>query len=670
MASNEEYEINIETEDQTFPYSTCVVQNVFLKKHYELPQNLTFISPKQSPNEKYVGIIGKGTNSDTLFIWSKENLNKPKLIIKGAPINCYEFANNELSVVIIYKTEDPVHYSLSQGKLICKFEHSSITAHRSLGSSFTAKSRYFALASEAGLIVWDVLNGKMIKSINDNSPSKFLRKNLLISISENGKIKVIELSSGKIVNEFKLMDVSKNTDILTCMLNEDIQYFYYATKKGFFCANIINKEIQLVQGFPEDDTEQVIISQDCISAVSTNMKEISYWKLGEGKIGTFFKENFTSLNVDFHNNKLITSNKICINIWDYSTEEDSEQFIWLNKNPDVFENFYFSPDFSVLLVIVDENNAVLYDSLTGNVLKKWYCNETNWSYSCLMAPATSLTAILAVKVGKDKIRVCDYNNGSELMTLIGFNAYSLAFSSGGNLLAAGCIEGDEIGRIWDLTTGNYNSLMNNNYDNKNTMIYLTQEEPTKAIVVPEKQTPIVYDIESGNVLYRCSSCSTLFNKVDVINSSSNNLFYIHGLSTNNENIAVLFDLDNGDIIREFKNCINIDLSKDGKYLLAKSDSDNEGKLTIFDIENRRNIRNYVSEVNSNLSTFLQGGKSIVSGYGTPDKITYILTNPQTGKLMGMLTYKKKVDLYSEVDLSAEPEENRLVLRYIKLCEQE
>jgi WD40 repeat protein len=667
MSSNEEYDISIDVDGEIFPYTSCITQDIFLKKHFELPQDLTYESPQQSQDEKYIGIIGKGKDSDTLFIWSKNNLNNPQYTYRGKKINCFEFAGNGRSFVIVYEKNSPVHCNLNNGKKICKFERSDMIGHKSLGCAFTCKSHYFALVTEEGLVVWDVLNGKIEKIVRDKSPSKFLRKNVLISISEEGELKVTDISNDKVIKQFKLLDVDRNTDILSCMLNENKNYFYYATKKGFFYADINKKEVKFLQEFDQKDTQQVIISNDCINAISTNMKDIHFWKLDEGKIGTFFKENFTSINVNFLTNKIMTSNNICINIWDYSVENETEQYIWLNNNPNKFDRFYFSPDFAVLLVIVDDNNAVLYNTISGQVIKKWSCDEPEWSIACVMAPETSLTAVMATKMDKDRIRVWNYNNGSELMTLTGFNAHSLSFSTGGNLLAAGCKEGDEIGRVWDLITGNYNSLMNEHNDNKNTSVYLTKEEPMKVILVAEKQKPLVYDVESGNRLFECSS-SCAFEKIDEINSSMNNLFYVKGLSTDNENIAVLFNLDNGEVIKIFNNCINIDISKDGKYLLAKSDNDNGGKLTIYDIEDPRHISNVACEIDPDVSNFLQGGKAIVSGYGTINKITYLLTHPQNGKAMGQLTCTKKKNEYTELDLSANPEENSLVLRYIKLSD--
>ena len=54
---------------------------------------------------------------------------------------------------------------------------------------------------------------------------------------------------------------------------------------------------------------------------------------------------------------------------------------------------------------------------------------------------------------------------------------------------------------------------------------------------------------------------------------------------NKENIAVLFNMNNGNVIKIYNNCVNIDISKDERYILYRSDNDNEGHLTIANLDN-------------------------------------------------------------------------------------
>ena len=661
--STPEYELTVNIDEKVFPYANCKAQNVYLKYHEELPQDLKYEKPQLSPDEKYIGIIGRGRDQDTLFIWFTSNLEKYKYKYQGQ-IACFDFAVNCTSFVIAYKKSPPKSYSLSSGKEIRTFESTGESEMNVISSSFSQKSRYYGLATTERFTVWDILKGKVVKTIIDNSPSKYIRKNLLVLISSDGAIKVLQFLDEKEIASFRLSQINSCNDILNCMMSPDLECFYYATRKGIYKSQIKTGKIQLIQEFNKDDTEQVIISSDCVNAISTNMIDIYYWQLGEDKLGTLLKEKFNSLTVDFNTHKVVICDDICINIFDYSEERD-EQFIWINRNPKGFESFYFSPDFTVLLAIVDEHNAVVYNTQTGRVIKKWKNRSPEWSLACQIAPITSQTAIIATKSTEDKVKIWNYNNGNEIMTLTGFNSHMFSFSPAGNLLAAGGSKGYEIARVWDLTTGNFNPLNYPEHDNINAIIHLTKEEPYKVIAVAENQKPVVFDVESGKMLYECKSCPVFFDKVDRINSSNKNFFFVQGLTTEKENIAVLFNLENGETIKVYKNCVNIDISMDDKYLLTKS-HENNGQLTISNLETISNIRTITCELNPDVSSFLQGNKAIVSPFGKDNKVDFYISDPTNGTNIGVLEFIKKNKEYSEIDLSVDEEENSLILRYIQL----
>ena len=331
-----------------------------------------------------------------------------------------------------------------------------------------------------------------------------------------------------------------------------------------------------------------------------------------------------------------------------------------------FETFVLCPTFTVLLAIIDEHNAILYDTQTGKVIKKWKNELPKWNQTCQMAPETSQAAIVATKSTDDKVKIWNYYNGSEIMTLTGFNANMFSFSPKGNLLAAGGKRGYEIARVWDLTTGNFNSLNYEEHPNLNTTIHLTKHEPYKVIAVAENQKPVVFDVESGKLLYECDKCPVDFKKVDDIKSAQKQLFFVKGLTATNENVAVLFNMNDGEVIKVYNNCVNIDISSDEKFILSKSDNENNGSLTIGTLDDINNIQTAVAELNPDLSSFLQGNKTIVSPFGTRDHAEFILTLPASGKCIGKLDFIKNTKVYSEVDLSVNEENNLLVFRYIQL----
>ena len=665
MEEQQPYELKINIQQDLFPYESCETQDVYLKKHQELPNGYKYEEALLSSDEKYIGILGRGSSQDIVLIWKMDNLEEYKYKYEGK-IECFDFAANSKSFVIVYRKSPPVNYNIASGKPIKEFESVGGNTYNVLSYSFSPKSRYFGLATSDRFTVWDIISGKVVKNIVDNSPSKYIRKNLIVYISDSCEIRVVQFKDEKEIAKFKLEKISSDKDILNCMLSPDLQYFFYATKEGIYKSDINSGKIQLVQEFPKEDTTMVIISSDCEDAVSTNMVDIFYWKLGGDKLGTILKEKFTSMSCNFEKNKIVIVDDICVNIFDYSTEDQDEKFIWLNENPTSFETFVFCPTFTVLLAIIDEHNAILYDTQTGKAIKKWRNELPKWSQTCQMAPETSQAAIVATKSTDDKVKIWNYNNGSEIMTLTGFNANMFSFSPKGNLLAAGGKKGYEIARVWDLTTGNFNSLNYEDHPNLNTTIHLTKNEPYKVIAVAENQKPVVFDVESGKLLYECSKCPVDFKSVDDIKSAQKQLFFVKGLTTENENVAVLFNMNDGEVIKVYKNCVNIDISSDEKFILSKSDNENNGSLTIGTLDDITNIRTAVAELNPDLSSFLQGNQTIVSPFGTRDHAEFILTLPSSGKCIGKLDFIKKTKVYSEVDLSVNEESNLLVFRYIQL----
>ena len=278
MSEQQPYELRINIQQDLFPYESCETQNVYLKKHQELPQEYTYGEAVLSSDEKYIGILGRGSSQDIVLIWEVENLEQYKYKFEGK-IECFDFATNSRSFVIVYRTSPPVNYNISSGKKIKEFDSVGGNTYNVLSYSFSPKSRFFGLATSDRFTVWDIISGKVVKNIADNSPSKYIRKNLIVYISSNCEIRVVQFKDEKEITKFKLEKISSDKDILNCMLSPDLQYFFYATKEGIYKSDINSGKIHLVQEFPKEDTTKVIISSDCEDAVSTNMVDIFYWKL-------------------------------------------------------------------------------------------------------------------------------------------------------------------------------------------------------------------------------------------------------------------------------------------------------------------------------------------------------------------------------------------------------
>lgn len=677
--SNDYYDINVnQTPGEGFPYENCETSNVELFKHQELPQNLKYVAPQLSPDEKYVSVIGKGDTHDYVFIWKIDQLTQYLYMYKGTKIGGFCFSPNSSSFIILYENIEPMHYSIKNGKSFSKLtkvgqkDRAQVKCY-----SFSKHGKYFVVGFEDKFTIWNASTGEVKKNLEDPSPSKYVRGNVMISITDDCRIKVTTIKDETKICDFKLRSITSHKDILACALSpvdrpsEVPEFFYYAIREGIYKCQIKvpddqdERTIELVQKF-DSPAEKAFISADCEEAMSTNNRDIYFWNFGQQKLGSVYKEDFYECSIFFENGKVLTVDEICINITDYSDGDKDELFIWLNKNPTKFESFNFSPEFSYLLTKINEHEAVLYNCNTGHAVKKWKNSLPLWNHAVLIAPETSQTAIIATKSTNDIAKIWDYQNGNEIMTLVGFNVYNFCFSPAGNLLACGGFEGTEMARVWDLTSDTKFESFNHQGQNEHTYVHLTRAEPYILICVPERQKPVIFDVENVSEKFECDS-DVNFTKVDVVDSnSSGTLFFVKGVDEEGDNSAMLFDLNQGKMLRHFKNCVNIDFSQDGKYLLCKSDYE-RGDLVVYDIENDILDFKFKScEIKAELSSFLQGGKAIVSPFGDQNKMNFILSDPETGKMVGEVEYKKKHNEYVEVDLSADPETNSLIFRYIQL----
>jgi WD40 repeat protein len=187
--------------------------------------------------------------------------------------------------------------------------------------------------------------------------------------------------------------------------------------------------------------------------MTTDMTSIKFWEFESHKnIGYITKEKFDSFSINFYQCKLLTSDNICIDITDIMSNMSQQKYIWLDENPTQFTSFTFSPDYKVLLAIIDDNSAITYNCSNGSVIKKWKINLPNWSRACQMVPETSSIGVIATKSYNKIIKIWDYLTGTDLTTFQDFDVNNFSFSKYGNFLAAGTTEGEEIVRVWNLKT--------------------------------------------------------------------------------------------------------------------------------------------------------------------------------------------------------------------------
>jgi hypothetical protein len=668
------YELKLNTNPKLYKYDSFQTENIVLFGHQELPQGFKYIQPRLSNDENYLSSIAQGTNYDYVYIWKMSNLDSYLYKYEAKDkIEGVEFAPNNKSFIVIYKHEPPVHYNIASGKKIVIFKPTGDSQSNTLAYSFSDKSRFFGLATEDNFTVWDALTGKIVKNFIEKSPYKIIRNDTLISIDNNLNVKVIDFENKNVRQKFQINNVKSYDLILASILSPD-NNFIFALEDGIYEINLENGNIEKIINFKER-ANKVIISDNCKSAFSTNYINLTYWNLEDRKeMGIIFKEQFYSFTINFEKGKIVTSNEICINIFKYNDEKPDEKFIWLNLNVDKFNNFTFSPDQKVILGIIDEYNAILYNCETGRIIKKFNNKIPEWSISCKIVPETAQVAILATKYNENLIKIWNYYTGTEIITLEGFNTHSFCFNDNGSILACGAKSGNEIARVWDLNSDNnfYNSyIYEGNNNNKNTLVHLIQtEENEKLICCSQKQKPVVFDLESKEFLYVCES-PYLFEKIEDIQSDSQNKFFmVKGIDEKGVSNAALFDLSDGTFIEQYDNCFNIDFSKENILLLSRSININNNKLVISNFENLNDIKRINCEMDAGISNFIQDNRVIVSAFGNENKIDFIISDINNGKIVAELKYNKKVKNHAELDLSANKEENTLVFRYIEFINPE
>ena len=507
---DKDYEIHLKCDEDAFDQKSLKKMGILLRGHQELPDGYKFTSPKLSKNGSYLTAIGKSLNNenDLVCIWDKKDVNsnwKINCRIKGVSrIEAVDFCSDGNIYAVIYENIPPVFFDFDEGKILSKCEKVKIQHSKIISYSYSGKNKHFALITDTYLVVYNIKTGKISKVIQNNAEIKILRSSLIIFIDNTFLCLKYNLKLGKIIENFKIPSIGNLSEIICSILHPQLDCIYYMKKDGIYKLTLNNKEIVLVK----KPTEEIIngaISEDCKICMTTNMINIQFYDLETGKDeGYIRKEKFFSFSVNFPQSTLITCDNICIDLTNISDKKTEQSFVWLDKNPEKFLNFTFSPDYKVLLAIIDENRAISYNCITGEVIKKWNINIENWYLACKMVPETSKLGVIATKSYNNITKIWDYLSGTDLSTFENFNVYYYAFSKNGYLLGAGTVEGEEIARVWDLTNADSKSFYYKNHKNKNSLVCLSKSEPQKIIAVAEMQNPIIFDYNSQNIILECT----------------------------------------------------------------------------------------------------------------------------------------------------------------------
>ena len=668
------YKVELDAVKGLYKYSSCRTENIPLFGHQVLPQNLKYGNPYISPDGKYISIIGKGKSEDKAFIWELSNLDSYLYSYTSMSIENLFFSPDSRYFYILYKNEPPIKHDIKSGKEILSFKFPEEPLSKMICYSFPSDGRTLTLGTNTHFISWNINDGKVLKIKKEESKIKAIRNDTQISINDTLELNLF--NKFELKNKFNISNVQNIQEILTCIISPDNTFLYYATKNNIFKIYFWTDEKIPEEIIKYEDIEKVIINDECTNAISTDMLTISFWDLNSNNNdNVLFKEKFTSININFKKHLLSVVDDLCINITDLEENEGNipEKFIWLNENPKKFLYFTFSPDFKVLLATLDENNAVSYNTETGRVIKKWRNMEDDWSMACEMAPETSQIAVIATKSDPKTIKIWDYNNGNEVLSLPNYNVHSFNFSESGQLLACGAREGTEIARLWDLTDSSFSSFFfegsnNNLYTIVNLTSNVDNSDDKRLIACSIGQSPIVFKVNSRRLLYECQ-CPINFEKIHSIQSNVKyDCFLIKGRDNEKKNMAVLYRLSDGKLIQIYENYFNVDLSKNESLIISRSSNINKGNLTISNIKNLEKIENKNCQLQAENSCFLQDNKSIVSVFGEEKKMNFIVSEVQSGKMIAEIKYFQNYDRHAEVDLSVNKKDNVIILRYIEFIE--
>jgi WD40 repeat protein len=672
------YKVELNAVKGLYHYPSCRTENIPLFGHQVLPQGFYYTKPRLSPDCKYVSIIAKGKVEDKIFIWSLDNIDGYLYSYTSKTIENFTFSPDSKYFYIFYKNEPPVKYEIKSGKEVLSLEILGEQMTRMICCSFSKDGKNIYVGTKTHFILWNTSNGKLQKKMKEESSVKTMRNDWQLSIRDNLDAVIFSKFESKLIT-FKIPNATIPQEILSCIISPDLSYLYYSNLKGIFRYKLNKKGgglDELVKFNEEEDTTKVLIDENCESALSTDMLNINIYKLNvDNSDNNIYKEKFSDITINQNKKLIVTVDDLCINITYYGDEEkeEVERFIWLNENPSKFLFFTFSPDFHVILATLDENNAISYNTQTGRVIKKWRNMEDDWSMACEMAPETSQIAVIATKSDKNTIKIWDYNNGNEVLSLFGYHAHSFSFSSDGKLLACGAREGDEVARLWDLTDNSYISynfkgINNNLYTIVNLTDNLDEMENKRIILASIGQEPIVFDANSKKLLYKCK-CPFSFEKIQGIQSNIKyNCFVIKGRDTKKKNMALLYRLNDGKLLQVFEDCWNIDLAKHENFIISRSSNINSGNLTISNIQDLNKIEHKNCQLQAETSSFLQDYKSIVSAFGDEKNLNFIISEVNNGKMIAEIKYTQNYDRHAEVDLSVNKDENVLVLRYIEFVE--
>ena len=657
------FDLTLTKEENDFYYKKVHKVSTFLLGHYEMPDNLEYVSPILSPNGKYLACLGKG-DEDSVYVWDISDLYWYKYKFSYSKVECIIFTPDSKGIIIVYENSNPIMYDLSTGKMKLEFEKIGRESTKTnFNCAFAYDGSHFALTTSKSYTLWSLKTGKVKQYILDESPIKILSNNHLILIDRNLNCFVKKIADQSIIENFQIKGVESYEDILDARCTKDMANLIYVIKHGIIVYNYKKQEFNGLQKF-ECGVEKAVLSEDGKYIMKTNYKNLCVNDLEKNKtISTILKDKFKQCEVFFNLKKMVIIDNISIIIQDIFDETAPEKYVWLNKNPTKFEDVKFSSDFKILLARLNRNDAIAYDVKTGYVLKKWENLDENWlDYSITTFGGDKI----AVKTSLFMIKVWNFRTGREEATFYGYNSHSLNFSSDGDYLACGTQNGSEIARIWDINRQKYGIYKyNGNNNNYHTVIHLTSPEPKRLICCAVDQQPLIFNSYTKELLFKCE-CPFRFEEIYEIQSELRyDVFIVKGRDNKKRNVGIMYRISDGSISETYVNYTVLDLARFEGILIVKCDNINGGKLFSTDIKNLEEPLISDFQIQSNKCVLLNDHKTAMIEYGDEFSKEFILIDIKDGNCIGKINFVKKNERNSEYYITADPLSNEIYFRYFE-----
>lgn len=716
---------------------------IALYGHQELPQNSQFIYPQLSPDGMHVSLIGRDrfAQTDTVFIWETVDAYQCKFMYENIKVDNVVFCPDNKSFIIIYKDSAPVMYSLLDGSKIKEFEDNQEKDKKGVQYAFTNakqakekgknKDRHsehfgkFAYCTEKSFTVWLMEYGSIYAYNNkkentkdkiyiaDDSPYKLLVGLGLVCVDRNMTVRIYkDWRTKKVDKSFSIKGV-KFGSILDCKVDRELKFMLLALEDKvaqYFLDDKVGKDFC---AYSLKNVKKAVISHDLKCIAYTDLSQICVYDFGKKTMvyGHQF-QRFENFNIDFDTKIIVLIDPISIIIHKFHNQyKVTDEYIWLNKNPTEFLNYHVTEDYSHIFAVLDEKNAVLYDLEKGKIVKKWHCDEDDWSVSCVLMPEESGKHFAITKSEKHDLIFYDLISMQDDFRITGLDTYSVSFTKDGKFMAVGAREGEEIARLYDIPkykdTRKHKSFhYSGSKGNKYTVVHLT--ESGKLICACIGQNPVVFDTDSTLFQYECELTTNLDKIFEIESGTENNVFVVRARKAKKEKeeadiesqiskleasekkdnalldalrkkkkdlelkrrCAYLIDLDTGKLIQSFSECWNIKLVDAKGLLFAKCSNLHDNNVMIYKIQDLKCGRTEKAtpcNLETDTAGLLSDGQAIVSGFGNKREVTYLINSLDDGRLRCEVDFNSLSDNHFEIELTADKESHELIFKYMEFC---